>query len=210
MNTRMITQKSAVILFILIVPFIIFSACQKDSQNKEDDLLIQKTEPYILSLLDSVDQCDTDYFISLVFDDRELYYEFSESTISMVQSSSSGFGDMIGKGYSFRNNTTDESIEIMFYVPEVTPVFTFQTAAYRFGNPWNSVSGANVEFFSPTDEPSTYLRYLGTTGEGFYFQITCLNDNIISGQFRTELVECCGGSITYNVEGEFSIPRVYF
>lgn len=197
-------------LILLIVPLVFIMSCQKDSSGD----LLKRYEPteaaYILSLLDLNEPCDSPYFVKLDFEDSELYYAQSDSHISMFPSSSSGFGNMIGRGYTFQNSSTQKSIVFTFYAPEEKPTFIFKTANYRYGNPWYSVSGVNVEFYSPTGIPNTFNMYLGTNVTNGYFWITWLDNERICGKFKTKMVECCGGDITYMVEGTFSIPRVIF
>ncbi len=194
----------------LILPLVFMMSCQKDSFNDP----IKRFEPtaaaYILSPIDSNGPCDSQYFIKLNFEDHELYYALSDSNISLFPASSDGYGKMLGKGYKFLNSSTKESIDIIFYTHEEKPTFIFQTANYRYGNPWYSVSGANVEFYTPAGEPDTFYMYLGTNVTNAYFWITWFDENRICGQFKTKLVECCGGDLTFWVEGTFSIPMVTF
>lgn len=183
------------------------NSCQKDLSTDIKEPIEETLEPYIFSLLDSI-PCDSPYYVMIKFENSELYYSLSDSNISLISSSSSGYGNMNGKGYSFRDNSSSKSFEISFYKHEADSTFSFQIANYRFGNPWYSISGANIEFYCPTGEPYTYYRYLGTNLTNSYFWITWLDENRICGQFKTKLIECCGGGLTFLIEGEFSIPRV--
>lgn len=169
----------------------------------------ESSEHYILSPTDTI-FCDSPYFIWIKFEDSEIYYSYSDSIISSGPSYSSGFGNMIGRGNSFHNKSSSESAEVGFYKHEEDSTFIFQIAKYRFGNPWYSIAGASIEFFSPADSPGAFYRYLGTNATDSYFWITWIDKNRICGRFKTKLVECCGGYATYWVEGEFSIPRLFF
>lgn len=198
-------------VFILISTQIIMIGCQKELSNDHDEPSGETSDTYILSPLDFASiPCDSPYYILIKFENSEIYFSLSDSNISLIPSSSSGYGNMNGKGFAFRNNASSETAEISFYKPEADSTFLFQIANYRFGNPWYSISGANIELFCPTEEPYTFYRYLGTNVTKAYFWITWLDENRICGQFKTKLVECCGGNLTFLVEGEFSIPRVTF
>ncbi|TVQ83900.1 MAG: hypothetical protein EA393_14900 [Bacteroidetes bacterium] len=204
MKTKIKTFATIVLLFIFPLIFIMGCLEELDFEHPEEP-----SEPYILSPTDTI-FCDSPYFIWIKFEDSELYYSFSDSIISSGPSYSSGFGNMIGRGYSFRNKSSSESAEVGFYKHEEDSTFIFQIAKYRFGNPWYSISGASIQFFSPADSTGAFYRYLGTNATDSSFRITWLDESRICGQFKAKLVECCGGDVTYWVEGEFSIPRVVF
>ena len=193
------------IVFILTVPLIIKTSCQKDSSIEH----IERPAPYILKLLDSI-PCDSPYYVRITFEDSEIYYAASDSNISLFPESTTGYGNTIGKGYSFREQSSSHWAEIMFYKNKSVSDFSFQPASYRFGNPWYSISGANIHYFYPTGTESSYYMYLGTNVTDGYFWITWLDEDRICGQFKAKLIECCGGTESYWVEGDFSIPRVKF
>lgn len=193
------------IAFILTIPLIIITSCQKDSSFE----YIEPPEPYIFHLLDSI-PCESPYYVKITFEDYEIYYAVSDSDISLFPESTSGYGNTDGKGYSFRENSSSKRAEIMFFKNKSVPDFSFQVASYRFGNSWYSISGANIHYYYPTGSGNSFYMYLGTNDTDGYFWITWLDEDRICGQFKTKLIECCGGTETYWVEGAFSIPKVRF
>jgi len=184
-------------------------SCTKETEEKADEE-ITFAEPYILSYIDSVEPSDSVFFIRAKFEDTELYYRADADDITLSYMTSSGFGGMIGKGYALRNGTTNEELGVMFYVPEENPVFSFKHANYKYGNPWGSETGPNVEFYTPTGEPHTFYRYLGSGITTVSFHITWFDEHRICGEFYARWVECCGYDSAFWVEGEFMIPRVDF
>ena len=185
---------------------IIGTSCTKETSNVPKNKI---KEHYILSLEEPIEPDDSVYYIRIQFDNSELYYTLADSNISLQNASSSGL-NTIGKGQGFRNELTEEKIQIMFYALEENPPFSIRHAIYRFGNPWENLSGANVEYYTATGEPYTYFLHMGTNDENTYFRITYYDDDRICGEFYTKLVECCGGPFAYWVNGDFMIPRIYF
>lgn len=205
MKTKMKILVNSV--FLLFSTLMIMSGCQKELSNDPKGTTGEPLPPYIISLIDSI-PCDSPYYIMIKFEDSEIYFDASDSNISLSPSYSSGYGNMHGRGYSFRDKTSTESAEIMFYNHESNPTFSFQIANYRYGNPWQSFSGANIEFYTPTGEPHTFFRYSGTNSPGAYFWITWIDEYRICGQFKTKLLR--SGNIFLMAEGEFTIPKVEF
>jgi hypothetical protein len=194
-------------MLIVCVMLLVTVGCTKENQIERKP---EYKEPYILYKIEAFEPVDSLYYIKVEFEDSELLYTSADLNISFIKASSMGLGSMIGKGISIRNSTSDDYFEIMFYNDDIDSVFSFQLANYRYGNPWSGISGANIEYYTPTDQPFTFNRYLGTNEKNAYFRISWLDKHRVFGQFRTKLVECCGEGSTFWVKGEFSIPRVYF
>lgn len=207
MKTRNNTVRYAVLALGVLLAFNF--SCSKETEEKPDDDLTF-TEPYIRYYIDPVEPADSVFFIRAKFDDTELYYRADDEDISLIYSTSSGFGGMIGKGYALRNGTTNEELCVMFYAPEDNPVFSFKHANYKYGNPWAGETGPNVEFYTPTGVPHTFYRYLGSGITTVSFHITWFDEHRICGEFYARWVECCGYDSAFWVEGEFCIPRVDF
>jgi hypothetical protein len=207
MKCKSHTSFSVVLVGLLIVLNI---GCSKETDFKKD---WEAAATYILSPVDSIEPTRSDYFVRMEFPNSELYYSTNDSNVKLLQSYSSGYGNMIGRGYAFVRNMAQarggqDEISIMFYIHEGGDPFVFQHANYQYGNPWNSVPGANVEYSTPADRPSSFYLYLGTNTENAYFEITWYDQNRICGQFQTQLVGCCGSEETFWVKGEFSIPMI--
>jgi hypothetical protein len=189
--------------FLLLVSI----SCTKENQIERKP---EYKEPYILNKIRAFLPLDSSSYFKVEFGDSVLLYTSDSPNIRFITTSSSGLGSMIGKGISIHNSASEEYFDVMFYNDDIDSVFSFQLANYRYGNPWTGISGANIEYYTPTDQPSTFNRYLGTNEKNAYFRISWLNENHIFGQFRTRLVECCGDTSTFWVRGEFLIPRIYF
>jgi hypothetical protein len=194
-------------MLIVCVLLLVAIGCTKENQVER---IPEKKEHYILYSIEAFEPEDSSYYFKVEFENADLLYTPANPNIRLSPTSSSGFGNMIGKGFSFRNNASDDYFEVMFYKDELDSLFSFQLANYRYGNPWMSISGANVEYYTPTDQPNTFHRYLGTNVKDAYFRISWIDRNHLFGQFRTKLVDCCVEGSTFWVKGEFSIPRVYF
>ena len=205
MKTRNNTVSYAVLALGVLLA--INLSCTKETVEENEFVF---KEPYIRSYIDPVEPTDSVFFIRAKFEDTELYYRADADDITLSYLTSSGYGNMIGKGYALRNSTTNEELNVIFYAPEHKPVFTFEHANYRYGNPWESVSGANVEFYTPTGVPHTFYRYLGSGITTVSFHITWFDEHRICGEFYARWVECCGYDSAFWVEGEFCIPRVDF
>ncbi len=147
-------------------------------------------------------------FINVATSERkELFFNAGEHQLSNVFSSSFG---MSAKGISFKDTLTNEELEISFYYNDNEhSTFNFRRANYYFADPWRNIAGASIEFFTPdiNIEPDSRYRYLGSSGSEYYFEIRYMDNNRLNGVFKTEWKECCGGSIVYDVIGDFSIPR---
>jgi len=194
------------VFFMVAFIFMNFS-CQKEPIAEQP---IEEKEPYILNYIDPIEPNSSDFFVKVTFANFEIFYSISDSNIVLARSSSSGVGNMKGEGFTFICKNSDEKVGIMFYAPEETPTFNFQTANYRYGHPWNGISGANIEYFTPAGQPYTFNRYLGINITFSYFYITWVDEFRICGKFRAKLIECCGGDLTFWVNGEFSIPKFKF
>lgn len=72
-----------------------------------------------------------------------------------------------------------------------------------------SLSGANINFYTPANEPYSYSTYLGINHIDAYFWITWMSNTRICGQFKT-ILQASGGGHSYWVEGKFSIPMIVF
>lgn len=201
------SDRNAIIALFLLLS--INLSCTKETEEKPNDLIIIE-EPYIQSYIDPVEPTDSVFFIRAKFEDTELNYRADDGNFTLMYLTSSGFGGMLGKGYSLRNGTTNEELCVMFYAPEENPVFSFKHANYKYGNPWGSETGPNVEFYTPTGEPDTFYRYLGSGITTVSFHITWFDEHRICGEFYARWVECCGYDSAFWVEGEFCIPRVDF
>jgi hypothetical protein len=139
---------------------------------------------------------------------KELYYNASEHQSS--RTCTDGIG-MTGRGFSYTDTTAHESLEICFYTNDDThEAFNYRCANYNFARPWNNVAGANIEFQTPVkkSEPYKSYRYLGAVGPECYFEIRYIDNNRLNGVFKTIWNDCCGGTIVYDVVGDFSIPRL--
>jgi hypothetical protein len=201
------TKKNRITRSVLLIGVLLSLniGCQKETIIEKPPLM---PERYILSLIDPVEPVTSDYFVKIEFPDLELFYAMEDANIKLIPHSSSGFGNIVGRGVSFKNLDSNDDLVVMFYLPETDSAFNFQFAKYRFGNPWDGLSGANIEYYTPTAQPHTYDMYLGTNHSDSYFWITWYDENRICGEFQTELVDCCGGEQSFWVKGAFSIPRL--
>ncbi|MCD6111979.1 MAG: hypothetical protein J7J86_01785 [Bacteroidales bacterium] len=196
-------KKTALILFTLLLIF----GCEKDETGYKHHTM----EPYLKSLLAQGAPCDDNYFISLNRNGEDIFLSEGQTNVNTGYSYSSGLG-MTGQGYFFKDTLTDETYEINFYINDCTDS-TIVTADYYYADPWSNRQGANVEYYVPVgnpDNPDSYYLYLGSDKTSSYFKITYIDENRLCGSFKTIWRECCGGDKTFNVEGEFSIPKIKF
>lgn len=205
------------ILFILSLTFLIIG-CEKHENNptlSDNDSL----EPYIKNLIlpDTKPPYNGSYYVHVDFTNLSTYENkkltFSETNQNMsvwINPSNSGLG-MSVQGAIFRDSQTAEQLEISFYFNNIIDTtFNICYANYFFSDPWNHGAGANIIYMKPVSDsdPSTLYLYLGRNSSNGYFEITYIGDNRLNGIFHTTWKECCGGNMTFDVHGDFSIPDI--
>jgi hypothetical protein len=203
-------MKNNIFVTIILVLQIFIAGC--------DRVIIIDTEiieprPYIKSYIDAGDPCDETYFIRVNYDDKDVLYTTDSSNVVSGSAYGSGLLNVDGKGYFFKNMSTEESVNVMFYYSRNNPYFHITTADYYYANSWQGYTGANIEIYVPVnnpDNPYSFYRYDGYNALNTYFYITYFDNIRICGEFYTFMKECCGGELTFWATGEFSIPRIYF
>jgi hypothetical protein len=202
---------------IYVLPILILLICCK----KEEDQSKVFLKPYIANLIstDTLHPYDGRYYIHMDLKNNRTSekrnFTFSETEQNMTAwygPTESGLGMSI-QGAIFYDTETSEELEISFYFNTYSDTaFYFCLANYRFADPWNNVAGANIHYFKPVNnsDPSTKYMYLGTNSPNCYFDLTYIGKKRLNGIFHTTMKECCGGTNTYDVCGDFSIPDIRF
>jgi hypothetical protein len=205
------------IMFILSLSFLIFS-CKKAENNpivSDKDSL----ETYMKNLIvpDTKPPYTGSYYVQVDFtnlttsENKKLTFSETYQNMSLWSNPvESGLG-MSVQGAIFRDSKTTEQLQISFYfVNSLDSIFKIRYANYFFSDPWNRGAGANIIYMRPVSDsdPSTFNLYLGTNSSDGYFEITYIGDNRLNGIFHTTWKECCGGNMTFDVHGDFSIPEI--
>lgn len=197
--------------FFLLV-LIITSGCEKKDEPSKP---VEPKEPYIKSLITPATTTFYTgiYYIHINFNNpysselKEL--TLSEANPNWSYPSDDGTG-MTNQIVQFRDSKSEISLEIhLHFNTKRDSLFNIRYADYYFSDPWNNVAGANIFYTireEDTPENYSYYLYLGTNTNRSYFDITYIGNNRINGNFSTLMKECCGGTKTYNVTGDFSIP----
>lgn len=210
-------MKNTPVLLLFIM--ILLCGCEKVEIQPEEPQM-SALEPYIRHLIlpDTRQPYLGSYYIQVkaVHKDpafnKEILFSQVEQDMSVWHTPSDGGLGMSIQGVDFRDKETTESLEITFYFnTKADSTFNICYANYFFSNPWQNIAGANIHHFTPVNKlPGNYqfYQYLGTNSPNAFFKITYLGNNRINGTFQTTWKECCGGTTTYDVEGDFSIPDI--
>ncbi len=201
---------------LILVAAILLSGCSKHEDTSKGDFY---AKTYIKNLVpvDTANAYKGNYYIHVSYTDlvtsekKELTFDETAYNMITLYNPSEYNSVMSVQGASFWNYKEVEKLEIAFYI-NTFPDSTFKIcyADYIFGNPWRVTAGANIEYFkigSNTD-PNSYFMYQGINKPDSYFKITYIGYNRINGVFHTIWNENYTEKSIYDVEGDFSIPRI--
>lgn len=204
-------KKGLLILCVLLLVF----GCRKDQE------IIPREENPLPSYIKSLLQPDTSntykgsYYIYASFtnnttaETRMLHLDENNSCMAFRYDSSNEEAGLSEHTILFVSNSMGEHLEISFYYDLATDTaFRWCYADYFYGDAWEGIPGANVQYSSPAspgDGSRNYI-YKGINGNESYFRITYLGNHCVNGIFHTTWKECCGEETTYEVTGDFCIP----
>lgn len=116
------------------------------------------------------------------------------------------------EGTRFIDLKTKQKLGIFFYTDRAySSKFQITYADYCFSNVDWSSAGANIVYAKKTADNHSfdtgYNEYTGTDSPDSYFVVTYIGEDRINGYFKTKWIT--GTSLSYNVQGDFSIPPVH-
>jgi hypothetical protein len=197
-------------LFILVV-IILLSGCSKQ-ENEPTCNFYAKTYIKNLISVDTANAYKGIYYIHVSLRDlvtsekKEL--TFDQTTHNMISKYDPYkiTDEMLMQGTLFQNKKSMEELRIAFYIPAY-PDSTFKIcyANYIFGSLW-TIAGANVEYFKV--DANSYFNYNCINTSSSYFKITYIGTNQINGVFHTTWNNNYTVKSVYDVDGDFSIPRI--
>ncbi len=205
---------------IFPLSLLVLLICCRKEETKEDpsDLLLQ---PYIVNLItpDTLHPYNGGYYIHVDLKNNTnpeqlnfVFTEFEQNMTAWYGPYDAGLG-MSVQGAIFRDEETSQELEISFHFNNSSDTaFYFCFANYRFSDPWNNVAGANIHYFKPVSDsdPGKMYMFLGSNSPACYFELTYIGNNRLNGIFHSTMKECCGGTTTYEVYGDFSIPDIRY
>ncbi len=123
-------------------------------------------------------------------------------------------GDSISlsrEGTRFIDLKTKQRLGVFFYTDRTySSKFQITYADYCFSNVDWSSAGANIVYAKKVVDNQSidtgYDEYTGTDSPDSYFVVTYIGEDRINGYFKTRWIT--GTSLSYNVQGDFSIPPV--
>lgn len=121
-------------------------------------------------------------------------------------------GDSISKeGTSFIDIKTKHRLGVFFYTDRLySSKFQITYADYCFSNVAWSSAGANIVYAKQSVNnqyfANNYVEYSGVDSPDSYFVVTYIGGDRINGRFKTKWIT--GTSLSYSVQGDFSIPPV--
>lgn len=208
--------------FLILVILILFAGCSKINH------LVKTTKaqtPYYIDeyvMPDTANHYKGEYYIHVKYkalafaqnsrDSGEI--TFSRSKHEMQQwYYPTDIGDTISlslEGTRFIDIKTKQRLGIFFYTDRnYSNKFQMTYADYCFSNvAWNS-AGANIVYAKRSvGDPLIYDldEYFGTDSPDSYFVVTYIGGDRINGHFKTKWIT--GTSLSYSVQGDFSIPPV--
>ncbi|HYQ58064.1 MAG TPA: hypothetical protein VEP89_12045 [Draconibacterium sp.] len=201
------------IIFILLI--LLFASCNK----KDEEPVNEKPPPkvYMKEMIepDTSNIYQGEYYIRADFketassESKELVFAETTQNMWMWWSPSQPSLGMSSQGVNFSDSETDERLSVMFYFNiETDTLFTLAYADYQWANPWRNKAGMNIEYMVPVPYHSSTYLYMGGYSSDNYCQISYIGSDRINGSFHTTWCECCGGSKTFDVYGDFSIPLI--
>ena len=204
----------------LVISLIFFGfGCTRD---KDETIVSDKVtlDPYIKTLIlpdakkpsERINYIHVNFKRSGTSETKELTFSQEKQNMSVWSKRTYAGLGMFIQGVHFRDQNTNESLEISFYSRKTDTTFNICYADYFFADPWNNFAGANIFYQKPVNDtdPNTYNLYLGTNSNAYFFKITYIGNNRLNGIFHTQWKECCGDKITYDVFGDFSIPDIRY
>ncbi|MEZ5105256.1 MAG: hypothetical protein R2757_21450 [Draconibacterium sp.] len=194
---------------------LLFASCNKTDEESIIDKLPPKVYMKEIIEPDTLNIYQGEYYIRVNFkengssESKELVLTETTQNMTVWWHPSQPSLGMSSQGVNFSDSETDEDLSVMFYFNiETDTLFTLAYADYRWADPWRNKAGMNIEYYTPVpDNPSTY-RYMGENSSDSYCQISYIGSDRINGSFQTTWHECCGGSKTFDVYGDFSIPLI--
>lgn len=122
-------------------------------------------------------------------------------------------GDSISRaGTRFIDLKTKRRLGVFFYIDRTySNKFQITYADYCFSNVAWSSAGANIVYAKQDVDNQSgnfgFDEYSGTDSPDSYFVVTFIDENRINGFFKTKWIT--GTSLSYKVQGDFSIPPVH-
>jgi|GEM_PF-1900150 len=208
---------------LILLPLILLAGCSKINHL----VMTKKTQtPYYIDKYVSSDTTNAykgEYYIHVKYkglattpfncDSCEI--RFTQTKHEMQQwYYPTDVGDSISlsrEGTRFINLKTKQMLGVFFYMDRTySSKFQITYADYCFSNVDWSSAGANIVYakksFDNQSFDDEFKEYFGTDSPESYFVVTYIGDNRINGYFKTRWIT--GTSLSYSVQGDFSIPPV--
>ena len=202
-------------LFILVVLIMIFGC----SKHKDDPTGTFYAKTYIKNSvsIDTANAYKGSYYIHVAYSDlitsvkKEVTFDQSTHYMTPIYDPTEFAMGMSIQGASFQDSKSAEDMQIAFYINAYPDsVFKICYANYIFGNLWTMTAGANIEYlrFGSGIDPNSFFHYQGINTTNSYFKITYIGTNRINGVFHTTWNTYGTVDSIYDVDGDFSIPRI--